>query len=199
MRLRLAGSALVAVGLMAGCGQAPQDQYPVVVTTLNGYELQGDPASVISYSGNTVILFGEVVGHGSPRKVDRATEAGDHVSYIYTPVRIKVTHTYKGDRAMIGKIVAIRALGGQIGHEKTVSETSPPPEAYHRGMKLYAFTPDFLDAGDGLIAATPNFVYVEDGAGRVYNLQDPEQRTHAGSFFMTISEYVAWNQPQSGG
>jgi hypothetical protein len=198
MRLRLAGSALVALGLMTGCAQAPQDQYPVVVTTLNGYELKGDPVSAISYSGNTIILYGEVVGYRSPRKVDRVTEAGDGISYIYTPVMVKVMHVHQGDRAMIGKNVAIRAIGGQIGHEKTVSETSPPPEAYQRGMKVYLFTPDFLDAGDGLVAATPNFVYVEDGNGRVYNLHDPEERTHADSFFMMIVE-SDWLRPQSGG
>lgn len=200
MRLDRAGVVLAAAGLMmTGCAQPPQDKYPIVITTLNGYELQGDPASAISYSGNTNIVSGEVSGHGSPRKVDRVTATGDHVSYIYTPVIVKVTQVYKGERAMIGGTVTVRAIGGQIDREKTVSDTSPPPEAYQRGMKVYLFTPDFVDAGDGLMAVTPNFIYVEDTAGRVYNLHQPEQKTHADSFFMMISEWVAWSQPSSGG
>jgi hypothetical protein len=190
---------LVAAGLvMTGCARPPQDVYPIVITTLNGYELQGDPVSAISYSGNTNILFGEITSQNSPRKVDRVSESGDRVSYIYTPVMVKVSQVYKGERAMIGKTVAVRALGGQIEHEKTVSETSPPPEAFQVGMKVYLFTPDFVDAGDGLVAATPNFVYAEDNNGRVYNLHEPEQKTHADSFFMMISETIAWSTSDVG-
>lgn len=199
MRVRLVrtGAVLVAVGLMmTSCAQGPQNNDQTLTTTLSGYELQGDPASAISYGGNTNILSGELTGNGSPRKVDRVTEAGDRIAYIYTPVMVKVTEVYKGDRAMIGTTVAVRALGGQIGREKTVSETSPPPEAYRPGMKVYLFAPDFVDAGDGLVAATPNFTFAED-SGRVYNLHQPEQKTHTDSFVMMISETVAWSRPQS--
>jgi hypothetical protein len=187
---------LVAVGLVSSaCARQPAapSESEVTVTTIDGFALQGDPKSAIEFSGNDQIFSGTVVGLGSPRKVTTVTPAGDKSSYIYTPVLVEVDQVLKGDRENLGKQVTIRVIGGQVGKERTVSELNPAPAAYRDGMKVVLFTQDFVDAGDGLSAATPNFSYARDEAGNAYNMLNPDLKTGHDSLLMQVSEWVAFN------
>jgi hypothetical protein len=195
--VRMAAVLAVAVtGIaLAGCQDEAgyRAESGLAVTDLDGYELQGDPKSTIEYSGNKLIFFGEVVGQRPPRKADRATPDGDRVAYVYTPITVKVDLVFKGDRGIIGREVAIRVIGGRVGKEKTVTHLNPEPAAYRPGLKLFLFTQDFVDVGDGLSAATPNFSYAVDGAGNAYNMLNPDLKTGKDNFASLITEWVGFN------
>jgi hypothetical protein len=203
-RVRLAGSALAlcavaAGGVVAGCdsgtsSSGSREKGSVVVTTVHGYGLTGDPLSAIRYPGNALMLSGVVVGREAPRKVEHTTPAGDVISYIYTPIAVRVERVWKGSGLRPGQQVHVRALGGQLGHEKTVSELGPAPDRYEPGMTLVLFAQPLVDAGDGLVATTPNFTYAQDSTGGVYNLNEPRHRTSRTVFTADLSEWSAFHR-----
>ncbi|WP_212841887.1 hypothetical protein [Catellatospora sp. IY07-71] len=190
------GGVAAALGACAQPPAAPpaESADQVVVTTVSGYELKGDPKSAIEYKGNVLIFSGQVIRHEAPRKVDRATESGGAIKFIYTPVVVKIDKVTKGKGFVPGQEIVVRAIGGQIGNEKTEYEFGPAPEQYQVGMKLVLFTQAPVDAGDSLHAVTPNFTYVEDSAGNVFNLHEPEHKTSKTIFQASLTEWVAFNR-----
>jgi hypothetical protein len=58
-------------------------------------------------------------------------------------------------------------------------------------MELILLTQPLVDAGDGLIAATPNFTFVQDRAGTVHNLHDPLQTTNRQAFLDGLASRIA--------
>lgn len=200
-RLAIVGSAMglmVTIVIASGCSTQtdstpPKAEEPVNVTVIDGYALKGDPKSVIEYSGNELIFSGEVIGRDAARRVTNKSGDGGVLDYIYTPFTVKVESVIKGSSLARGQELSIRIIGGQVGSEKTVNEIGASPEQYKAGMKVILFTQPLVDAGDGLMAATPNFTYVDDSAGNVFNLHEPEYKTSRSLFETSASEWVAFN------
>ena len=193
----LLGCIVALGGSMAGCTGTDSPEIEstgaVDVTNIDGYAPAGDPKSAIEYTGNQLIFTAEVLRHLAPRKVNAKAPSGDAIKYIYTPVEVRVENPVKGTSVKAGDVVIIRAIGGQIGNERTDYKIGPVPGQYKQGQKFVFFTGVGADAGDGVTAITPNFVFAFE-SGNVFNLHEPEHKTSETLFFASHNEWVAYQK-----
>lgn len=147
----------------------------VTVSSINGYPLLPDPVSALEFSGNPLVFDAEVVRVGAPRQ--SRSSMGD---YIYTPLDVRVTAVHRGALTP-GSTIVVRALGGRIGDQETVTDLGLPPESFVVGVPLVIFSGEFVDTGDGLSATTPNFAFRYTD-GFVESLADPTLRMPEAEF-----------------
>ncbi|MFD7161510.1 hypothetical protein ACFV9C_43480 [Kribbella sp. NPDC059898] len=172
------------VGRPAG-GVAPQTaQAEPATTVIDGYELDPSLTAATAFPGNELIFEARVVRTEAPRKV---VANGNGPAYIYTPVLMKVERSVRGGLAA-GQTVTVRALGGTIANERTVSRLSPDLAEYREGRHLLLMTARSVDAGDGVQAVTPNYLLgFDDQRGTVFNISDPAQSQSAKTFSRALA------------
>jgi hypothetical protein len=158
----------------------------VTTSYLDGYELDPSLAAAAVFPGNELVFEARVVGQDAARKVTPNGMEGN-LTYIYTPVRVQVVKVMKG-KLTPGQALTVRALGGTVGGERTVSRLSPDPSEYSAGRRLVLMTAQPVDAGDGLTAVTPNYsLGVDEKSGRVFNVDHPAEALPAGTFAKAVA------------
>lgn len=173
--LVVAGIGLVVGGGIAlndGTGQEAKDvpaseqaSDGVEETTLQGFELDTSPAAMIAFEDNKLIVEGTVRDEGE-RRVLSPKAAGGDLWYVYRPVHLVVTAVHRGD-AKVGEVVTLRVIGGEAAGRRTVFHDAPPDGTFAAGKKLLVFGVGKLDAGDGVVAVTPNATYEIKGTEAV--------------------------------
>lgn len=181
----------VALGALAlnrsGETAAAATPAPAAVATsyLDGYELDPSLKAATAFPGNELVFEAQVLGQDDARKVTAKGTEGQ-LTYIYTPVRVKVGKVMKGGLKP-GQTVTVRALGGTVGSEQTVSRLSPDLTQYAAGRRLVVMAAQPVDAGDGLTAITPNYLLGFDRAGAVFNVDHPAESLPATTFATALA------------
>jgi hypothetical protein len=199
-----AGLLVTAVTAVAGCialgsaGAQPthaagtRPQVPAAVV-IEGYGLQATPQAALTFPGNELIFEAEVVRAGAPRSVTPKAAQG-RLTYTYRPIEVRVQAVHKGSAVRSGQRVPLRALGGtdQAGG-KTVYADAVPESTWRAGTRLYVLGQNPVDAGDGLTAVTPNFVFVA-GGGRLLDPHGEQPPTGLADFRAALVK--RWGSPR---
>lgn len=166
--LVLFGGSALAVAAMAGDRTVVDDPVvagdPAVVYGADGYPLDDSPEQAAIFSGNALIVRGTV----QAQEADRWSTPDESVAmrFIYSPVRLRVDQVLRGSQPL-GSQLLVRAIGGQVGGERFVYRDAPPKSVFEPGRQLLLFLTEPRDTGDGIVAGTPNMVYVVNGDGTV--------------------------------
>ncbi len=127
------------------------------------------PEQAVTFSGTPIVVVAVVTGSREARwngKEGHRPTASELASngrpeFVWVPVDIRITQVLRGD--VDNEALILRSLGGRIG-DVTVDfgdNTSLP--VLDPGTMLVLFLNPPVDAGDGLIASTPNHVYIVEG------------------------------------
>lgn len=162
------GSALV-VAAMAGdptVADSPvvAGEPTVVVYRADGYPLDDSPEQAAIFPGNAMIVLGTVQAQEADRWSTPDRTARNR--FVYSPVRVRVDQVVRGPQPLRSDLV-VRAIGGEVGAERYVFEDAPPKSVFESGRQLLLFLTEPRDTGDGIVAVTPNMVYVVNGDGTV--------------------------------
>jgi hypothetical protein len=175
-----------ALGQSGGPGPAVAQQTSLTTSYLDGYELDPSLDAAAVFPGNELVFEAGVVGRDAARKVT-AKGTDERLTYIYTPVRVQVIKVMKGD-LKVGQTLTVRALGGTVADERTVSRLSPDPAQYADGRRLVLMTARPVDAGDGLSAVTPNYLLgFDEKRGSVFNIDHPAESLPIATFSKVLS------------
>jgi hypothetical protein len=129
----------------------------VQTVLVSGSSLADDPRSAIDFPTNELAIVGIVQAHQPTREA----HANKPDWLIYTPVVVSVSEVLFGD-AKAGDTLVVRGLGGRVGKTQFVVEDMPAISDLAIGQRVLLFLLRPLDAGDGLVAQTPNFAYLLD-------------------------------------
>jgi hypothetical protein len=172
--------ALVAVTVAAGvatirAGHASSAAKPAATVQdihVDGYPLANDLASIVAFGGNRDVVVGTVQAIGVPRwnTADYGRPAGwdgtraprGRAYQISRPLTVRVDTVLRG-ALQAGHDVVVRALGGQRDGVRFTFEHAAPASTYRVGGRYVFFLTRWVDAGDGTVASTPNFVFTVVG------------------------------------
>lgn len=161
------GSALV-VAAMAGDPTVADSPVvasdPAVVYGADGFSLDDSPEQAAIFPGNAMIVLGTVQAQEADRWSTPDRTARNR--FIYSPVRVRVDQVVRGSQPLSSDLV-VRAIGGEVGAESYVFEDAPPKSVFESGRQLLLFLTEPRDTGDGIVAGTPNMVYIVNGDGTV--------------------------------
>lgn len=161
------GSALV-VAAMAGDRTVADDPVvagdPAVVYGADGFSLDDSSEQAAIFPGNAMIVLGTVQALEADRWSTPDRSARNR--FIYSPVRVRVDQVVRSPQPLRSDLV-VRAIGGEVGAERYVFEDAPPKSVFESGRQLLLFLTEPRDTGDGIVAVTPNMVYVVNGDGTV--------------------------------
>lgn len=160
IRLTIAAAGLLlattACGLASGESISVQGYHAPFDAVTDATDFAGTPLVVLA----TAVSAGEVRwnGPGGERPTDTSKPA-----FLWTPVDVKVDRVLRGGELLDGDELTVRILGGtKDGVTVDFSEFEPPavPDA---GTQMLLFLNPPVDAGDGVLAATPNHAYIVAG------------------------------------
>lgn len=157
----------------------------VTTSYLDGYELDPSLTAATAFPGNELVFEAQVLGQDEARKVT-AQGAEGRLTYIYTPVRVQVRKVMKGNLKP-GQTVTLRALGGTVGSERTVSRLSPDLTQYAASRRLVVMAGQPVDAGDGVTAIAPNYLLGFNQAGAVFNVDHPAESLPTAKFATAVA------------
>lgn len=160
----LAAAALAIAVLAAACRPADSE-----TIRLDGYPAPFESATdAANFVGTPVVLLATVQVAGEPRWNGPGGErpGSDHPGpeYIWTPVTASVDEVLRGADLLGTPELTVRFLGGSKDRVTVLPSDLDPAPLPASGARLVLFLNPPVDAGDGLVAATPNHVYTVDGA-----------------------------------
>ena len=169
---RKLGSVLLVVSMAtAACGGASAASEPGEVISVSGYEPVFDgPEDAIQFVGSPLVVVAVTTGAGEARwngpdgrrPTSEELEETGRPEFIWVPIEVRVAQVLRGDTQGRENLI-VRSLGGRIADtivDFDALRTLPPLEP---GTRLVLFLNEEVDAGDGVLASTPNHVYVVEG------------------------------------
>jgi hypothetical protein len=138
------------------------------VTYADGYDVDRSPNSAVGFSGNSIVVIADVVGM-LPAQWNTPTPGRDKLSFIFTPMRVKVREVLLGSPRLQDGEMIVRKLGGRVGDDEFVVSTSIDSANLTVGQRVLLFlgSQQVLNSVD---AATPNIVYLVDDSGLATSL-----------------------------
>jgi hypothetical protein len=150
-------------------------QRPAELVTVSTYEAADTIEAAAAFVGNELIFEARVIATDAARMTRPTTRPTDDLpSVAYVPVRVVVTHVHQGEVRQ-GEVATLRALGGTVDGTTYLVEGAPSADVYSPGTDLLVFAADMVDTGDGVVAATPNWIFRATPDGRL------ESVVHGGS------------------
>lgn len=186
LRVALAGAVAVAAAAVAlGMGIGSPAASPVPATQevhFGGYPLSKDLPTVAGFPGTRNVVVGTVESVGTARwntpDLGRPADFGDRTApsrrggriyQVSSPLTVRVDRVLFGSMTA-GESMVVRALGGERDGVKFSFETQPPVSFYEPGKQYVFFLARPVDAGDGIVASTPNQAYAVDrGVARIWS------------------------------
>lgn len=168
----LAAGVVASAGLSSPAGTTPAA--PVQRILVDGYPLRNDLPTIAAATMNESIVVATVqsVGatrwntpdHGRPADLGRENAPIYHVS---APVQVRIDRVLAGPMQP-GQTTVVRALGGERDGMAFDFEHFAGPGSFRPGGQVVLFLDRAVDAGDGLVAATPNHAFtVENGTAHI--------------------------------
>jgi len=154
---------VVSVGAVAIAGR-PQTAVPATnVTYADGYELDLSPDQVVEFDRNVIVVVADVVETLAPQWNTESPGRGS-LSFIFTPLKVKVLEVLRGDPRLDGGTMIVRKLGGRVGPDELVVSSSFSSSHLEVGQRVLLFLGRQLVL-NSLDAATPNAIYIVDERG----------------------------------
>jgi hypothetical protein len=174
MKLRVVLS-LVTCGVLSGAialtvheTSAPQASGARRVVRNSGYELDDSLSAMTSFTGNSDIVSGHVVGADPARwnTVDGAAPSDDAAAgglyFVFTPVHVAVDEVLRGDRTLANTEIVVRRWDGTVGDTAFVTEDGQPSTVLLGAQSVVLFLQPQHELNDGRHDRIPNAAYVLD-------------------------------------
>ena len=166
---------VILIAFTAACGAggttATSDVLPAPEQILfDGYPAQfNGPSDAVDYVDSALVIEAVVTSRGDARwngvngeRPSKAEiQATGRPEFIWVPIDVQVTRVLRGERSET--TVTLRSLGGQVGGVSVDFADMNPLPPLEPGTRLVIFMSSPIDIGDGVLASTPDFVYVVDG------------------------------------
>ena len=147
-------------------------QHSTETITVGVFEAPDTIEAATSFVGTELVFEARVIGTDAARMTRPGARSDDDIpSVAYAPVRVVVTRVHQGTLRE-GDQATLRALGGTVDGTTYVFEGAPRVDVYAPGTNFLVFAAGLVDTGDGVMAATPNWVFLATPEGQLESALD---------------------------
>lgn len=144
------------------------------------YELDTSLAAMTEFEGNADVVVADVTAVEPARwnTVDGKAPADPlaELSFIFTPVRVRVVDVLRGDTALGGREITVRRFDGTVGGT-TFEPHSGPNVALRDGQRVVLFLQEDHPLDDGRTDRIPNAAYLLRQDGTLVGPEGPAGET----------------------